>query len=62
MPVHDGGHRSGGVLGVLHAKPLVPGAPAGAGGGAWPVELPDPVRQAALLGARPPTEIAGSPF
>src|SRR3954447_11378787 len=26
------------------AKPLVPGAPAGAGGRAWPVELPDPAR------------------
>src|SRR3954470_19451792 len=44
MPVHDGGHRSGGVLGVFPAKPVVPGAPAGAGGGAWPVELPDPAR------------------
>src|SRR3954452_8104271 len=44
MPVHDGGHRSGGVLGVFPAKPLVPGAPAGAGGRAWPVELPDPAR------------------
>ena len=44
MPVHDGGHRSGGVLGVFLAKPLVPGTPAGAGGGAWPVELPDPAR------------------
>src|SRR3954469_18731651 len=44
MPVHHGGHRSGGVLGVFLAKPLVPGTPAGAGGGAWPVELPDPAR------------------
>ena len=44
MPVHDGGHRSSGVLGVFPAKPLVPGASAGAGGGARPVELPDPAR------------------
>src|SRR4051794_8583509 len=44
MPVHHGGHRSGGVLGVFLAKPLVLGTPAGAGGRAWPVELPDPAR------------------
>ncbi len=43
-PVCHGRHRAGGVLGVLHAEPVVPGASAEPGAGAGPVELPDAVR------------------
>src|SRR3954469_21995928 len=49
VSLYDGGYRSGGILCVLHAKSVVPGAPAGAGGGAWPVELPDPARHGGHL-------------
>ncbi|GEM_PF-3630410 len=44
LPLYHGGHWPVGVPVVLHGMPIVPGTPASACGGAWPLELRNIVR------------------